>query len=512
MLERTGTLPPGSAGSDLAEPPARVSLAERGDLRHAPADALRWPISIWLLSVIALAATLLSLILDSQTRYHLGDSATFLLTAWPDSLPRSRSWLYGLFATDALGFAGDVSIIPKLQVALKAGAALLLAVAVMRRFGAPLVAGALLVLVILADPLSAWWARSIMADTLATAALCLTLAAAFWPGLPAPLRALAVFVSALLLFFLRNVHAVPVAMAGVFYAVVCWSGGRWVPSLARARREALAVAIPLVAAVGAFAALNAWILDLPRIALSHEPARFVLGAASPLLAGQEELIPLPPERMAILLPFERPLRNAHSFAPNGLAEQLLAEHGAAADGIGLRLARAALAAAPDRALLLWGRNWAEHLDPRKVWASHVQGRYSGAIAGGTPVRLEAVTLERLEALGVWQDPRDDWPSRDSPALRWLRLGGGVSALIIAWAATLALPLILATRLRRVPAAWLTAGLATALMGFLAATGNNYLSRYLIAALPPLLVLAALWMRPQPGCCRQAADAGARRPV
>lgn len=452
----------------------------------------------WPLLAITLLAALVSLIIDSQTRYHLGDSDTFLHTGWPRALPIDRPWLYGLFATDSIRLARDVSIIPKLQVAIAAGGALLLAMAMMRRFGAPLAAAATLAVVILAEPLSAWWARSVMSDTLATAALCTTIAAAIWPGLPAPLRALAVFGGAVLLFFLRSVHTVPLATAGALYPLVCWIAGRWLPALAAARREALAVGLALVAAVGTFAVVNTKVLGQPRIALNHESSRFLLGALVPLLAGQEHLIPLPAERIAALQPFDRSLRLVHTFAPTGIVEQLRAEHGAAAEAIGLRLAQDALRGAPGAAMLLWARNWADYLDPRVTWRYHIEGRWSGATPHSQPNRLSAGTMERLRALGAWQGPREEWPLLGSPALRWFRIGGGVSALLIAWAATLALPVVAATRLRQVPAAWLLAGTAAAMMGFMTATVNEYVSRYLVAMLPALLALGLLWrLAPRP---------------
>lgn len=456
------------------------------------------PPGLWPLLAVTLLAALVSLLIDSQTRYHLGDSDTFLHTSWPRALPIDRPWLYGLFATDSIRLARDVSIIPKLQVVIAAGGALLLGLALIRRFGAPVAAAATLVVVILAEPLSAWWARSVMSDTLATAALCATLAAALWPGVPAPLRGLAVFALAVLLFFLRSVHTVPLAAVGLFYPLVCWLGGRWLPALAAARREALAVGLALVAAVGTFAVVNTKVLGQPRIALNHESSRFLLGAVVPLLAGQEALIPLPPERIATLPPFTRELRLVHTFAPSGIAEQLAAQHGAAAEPIGLRLARDALLGAPGRALLLWGQNWADYLDPRLAWRYHIEGRWSGATPHSQPNRLSAGTMERLRALGVWQGLREEWPLLGSPALRWFRIGGGISALVIAWAATLALPVVATTRLRQVPAAWLLAGTAAAMMGFMAATVNEYVSRYLIAMLPALLALGVLWrLAPRP---------------
>jgi hypothetical protein len=137
--------------------------------------------------------------------------------------------------------------------------------------------------------------------------------------------------NALLLFFLRSVHTVPIAAAGAFYPLLCWVATRWLPPLAVARREALAVGLALVAAAGTFAVVNTKILGQPRVALNHESSRFLLGAVAPLLAGQEHLIPLPPERIATLSSFDRSLRLAHTFAPNGVVEQLRAEHGAAGD-------------------------------------------------------------------------------------------------------------------------------------------------------------------------------------
>jgi len=484
------------------------------------ASVARGTNGLWPLAAVVLAAVLASLMVDSQIRFHLGDSDTFLHTRWPDRLPHDRPWLYGLFSAHVLALARDASIIPKLQVLAAACGALVLGLALRRRFGASTPALAALVVAVIAEPLSAWWARSVMSDTLATSALCMTLAAAIWPRLPAPLRFLLVLAFALLTFFLRSVHVVPIAAAAAFYLLVCWIGGARLPQLAAARREALAVALGVFAATGLFADLNTRALGAGRLALNHESSRFLLGAVSPLLAGQEALIPLPPERMRLLPPFTREMRLVQTFAPNGLVEQLREHHGAAAEEISHQLARRAVLGAPWQALGLWAANWGDYLVPRSVIRAHLAGRWSGATPDSQPNRLSPGTLERLREFGIWQGPREEWPLLGSPALRWFRTMGGVTALLLAWSATLALPVVALTGLRRVPVAWLLAAVATASMGFLTATVNEYVSRYLIAAQPVLLALCVIaWgmrregllVRPLGGLTDRLAPALARGP-
>ncbi len=447
------------------------------------------------LLLVTLFAVLVSLVLDSQVRFHLGDSDTFLHTYWPDRLPPDRSWLYGLFVGRSAALFRDLSIIPKLQIATAAGGALLLAIALQRRLAVPTVLLCMMVVLAVFDPLAAWWARSIMSDSMASAMLCVLLAVSIWPGLSMPARVLIVFLCALSAFFLRSVHTVPFVAAAVFYLTVCWLGGCVLPSLASARREAFCVAFGIVAAVVSYAAANTSILRAPDFALNHQSARFLLGAVVPLLDGQEALIPLPAERLAQLPPLTREMRIAHTFAPEGIVEQLYAQYGAEAEVMAHQLVRRAIVGAPWQAIALWATTWAEYLAPRDVIRSHQEARYSGATSYNQPNRLSNDTMERLRELGIWQNPRDDWPQLQSMSLRWFRVMGGVSALVLAWGATLALPLVLLTRLRRVPAAWLMAAVAAATMGFMTATVNAYVSRYLIAIQMPLLALWAIGLGP-----------------
>lgn len=204
------------------------------------------------------------------------------------------------------------------------------------------------------------------------------------------------------------------------------------------------------------------------------------------------MIPLPAEAQAALPPLTRENRLWHTFGPTGLAESLAREHGPRAEAVGLALTRQAILASPFGLVRLTLANWADYLDPRKSWNYHIRGIFSGTVDVMQPSSLSSGALERMQSWGIWQGVRPDWPQLNSPALRWFRWGGGASAVLLAWAATLSLPLTMLTRLRAVPEAWFAAGLATAIMGLLAGTVNEYVSRYLIAVVPPLTVLVAAW--------------------
>jgi hypothetical protein len=444
------------------------------------------------ITLIITLAALFSITLDSQIRFHLGDSASFLFTSWSGWKPHDRPWLYGLLSSGLPRLVGDLSLLPKVQVLATAAAGLVLALAMQARGGVGVLPAAVIGILLVLEPLSFWWARAVMSDSLATALLALTLAAAIWPGVGPWSRFGLVVALATGTFFLRSVFVPPVVAGAIAYALACLLLGRWLPPLHAARRDASVVALAFVGGAAAFAWLNSHMLEQPRTALNHGSSRFLLSSVSPLFAGHEARLPLPAESRAALPPFDRSHRIHHAFVPNGLYEQLAAVHGAnGAEDLGRRLVGEALLLDPIRTVALVGTNWLEFLDPRHAWIYHRAARFSGAVPYNQPAELSAELIVRLEGLGVWQSVRPDLPSRPSPALWWFRWGGGVSAVVLAWGATLA-PLIVAlSPLRRRPEAWLMALVSLASMGFLAITVNAYVTRYLIAVVPPLACLLAL---------------------
>lgn len=449
------------------------------------------PLPFWPLAAWALLLALASQAIDSQPRFHLGDSWTYLTTAWRGPYYADRPWAYGVFSVLATAASRDIAFVARAQILAVAAVAVILALALHRAAGLRGWGAAALIAVLVFEPLSAWWARSFMPDSLAMAAMVVLLAAALWPGVPVWLRVAAVAAATPLLAFLRNVHAVPLLAVAVAYPATCWILARWVQGLRAGRADAAAVGLGLLLGVGGFAVLNSVALGADRVRLHHEPARFALGAVAPLLKGREAMIPLSPERLARLETLDRSRRIGHSFSPHGLYGLIMEEHGPQGERIGADLATRAMLADPLGMAALTLTNWSEYLNPGHVLAYHAAAYWSGAVPYHQPAALTPEQADRLRALGIWQGVREDWPALRSPALRWFRLGGGVSALILAWAATRSLPLVLLTGLRRLPQAWLMALLATAIMGFSAVTVNAHVSRYLIAALPPLLALAAL---------------------
>jgi hypothetical protein len=444
------------------------------------------------IALVVTLAAVFSITLDSQIRFHLGDSNSFLMTSWTGWKPHDRPWIYGLLSSALPRLVGDLSFLPKVQVLATAVAGLGLALAMQARSHVGPLPAALIPLLMVFEPLSFWWARAVMSDSLATALFTLTLAAAIWPNLPSPLRFSLVVAFAVATFFLRSVLVPPVVVGGATYALACLLLGRWFPPLQAACREAFVVALAFLAAAGMFAFLNSHLLQQPKVALNHGSSRFLLSSVSPLLAGREAELPLPAESKAHLPPLDRAHRIHQAFVSEGLYEQLAAVYGAeGAEEQGRRLVVQALLFDPLRTLGLAATNWTEFLDPRHAWAYHRAARFSGAVPYNQPAELPEALIGRLDQLAVWQSVRPDLPSRPSPALWWFRWGGGVSSLILAWGATLAPLLVAFTPLRRRPEAWLMALIPFASMGFLAVTVNAYVTRYLISVLPPLACLLAL---------------------
>ncbi len=446
-------------------------------------------------AVLAVGAFLLfaaSLLVDCVPRFHLGDSESYLWTSLKGWMPDDRSWIYGLFATLLIGTAKDLAVVPVwgafLSLATGFGFALFLA----RRYALGSLVTVVLALAYVANPLEFFWSRSIMADSMAVAAFVAFLALLFGVRRLGPLVVIALLPIAFLLIGLRVVYFLPLIVALLVAALIghlvgCRRGEPPGPRCVDARRSAAGFLI-LLAAYGAYSVVSTRMGNAPWVSANHASARFLLGALSPALAPEVKRLPLADGSR--LIPLTRENRLLHTFAHHGLVETFNRQAGSrlAAEPQYREALIIAIRENPSGVLRLVLQAWADYLDLPLLLQYHREGRFSGATDYMQPATLPDNVLQRLRALGVWQQVPADFPRIGSRALHWFKVGGGVWSWTLTVLASLGLVLALVFRAWRDPFLLVLLVFSFVYCLLVVVASNEVVTRYF---LPQTVVVMAL---------------------
>ncbi|MBL8298525.1 MAG: hypothetical protein JNN30_09280 [Rhodanobacteraceae bacterium] len=137
-----------------------------------PTTARTTPPHYWLLLALALAAVKLCLILiDPTQRFFLGDSESYLHSAFTGWIPPDRSFIYGLFVRATAIWPGTLTGLLAAQSLCGLLTALLCARIAIGDLGVDRRAAALLALLVAIEPAQLFYERMVMAESLGT--LCL---------------------------------------------------------------------------------------------------------------------------------------------------------------------------------------------------------------------------------------------------------------------------------------------------------------------------------------------------
>jgi len=443
---------------------------------------------------------MLSLGLDVVPRFALGDSGAYLGTEIGGYLPEDRSWLYGLMASRVIRLTRDLDTVAIGQILISWTSAVLLAHALMRYFRTAPWFGLLAVVALFANPLSFFWARFFMTDTLA-AAMFASLAALLLESRGAIVTLSGVFVLAFAVASLRSIYMPPLlaafgSVAALYLLRIIAAALRRGASTPAHRHAAIRYAL-LTATVGlatfSYAFVNSRVLGKPTISTNYAATRFMVSAWSPLMAPALAALDLPPHVTDHMVPLTYEARLATLFAPAGLVNRLSAHYGSfdAAAPAYKRLLHAAVFDSPLDFLALIARSWSDYVNPARVLLYHREMRLTGTNNRGTPDTLPPDLIARLQGWGIWQKIAPDLPQFPSFGARYCKYAGGYWVLLVSIHATLAGLLYLVLPLRNRTADVLALQLfAVAYIAMVAVTTNELVTRYLIPMDIPVLVTAA----------------------
>jgi hypothetical protein len=451
-----------------------------------------------LLALAAVAIRCAILALDHRPRFFLGDSESYLETAFGRWIPNDRSWIYGL-AINAL-FRLTRSLTSLFMLQSLASAVLCWTVAALSRLAGVRTWVAWLSLLVLSlDPLLLYYDRSIMTDAPAAAAVgvgvVLTVlgmrSGARWSWAASAIcLGAAIWLRTAVLPLVLWVPAFAVARGLMQVRGSIRLGGA-----RRAIREHLAGPALLAGLVSvcllACAIITGRVTRSPP-SLNPKAGYFLLGVVAPILE------PTDFRRLGVADPAallgnthhrERTLRNCQVFCPNELAGQLELAFGGdwrKVSRAGTVLARRSIQRDPIGFARLFAAQAEEYL-------SFSPYRRQFNVAFGMEPRL---TDRLVRSIGQKaDDPVDvDSPSRPSPVLSWLDRSLSWATLLC-WLALL-LPVAAIPVLLRVAGPWRGGMvlLATSIwitLGFLIALSPELVPRYLLPLTPLVVALAAL---------------------
>jgi hypothetical protein len=458
-----------------------------------------------LTDAFSLLVLLLALALDTVPRFALGDSESYLSTQLHGYLPDDRSWAYGLAAGLIIRVSQDLNAVAIVQIAVSWVSAMLLGSALASHFrlGPWFRMGVLLV--VFANPLSFYWTRAFMTDSLAAAAFG-ALVALLFAERGIVVTAAGVFILAVGICALRSVYLPPLLAAfGAVAALRLLCAARsW------RRRDAAAVALRhaagrytvlagtvLLSIIG-YAALNAKVLHRHELSTNYATTRFLVSAWSPLMEQPLAALGLPATVTDHMTPLTYDNRLGAAFLDDGIVERLRGFYGSyeAAAPAYRSLLRGAVFDRPLDFLALTARSWSDYINPDRVLLYHREMRLTGATSFGNPDTLPATLIARLQGWGIWQHLDPNMPQVTSLGLRYFALAGGYWALLVALHATLAVPIYFALpRRKRHDGVLVILLFAFAYMAMIAMTTNELVTRYLMPLDIPLLVtLGALFGR------------------
>jgi len=440
------------------------------------------------MAAIALAATcfLLSLIIDPVPRFHLEDSADFLLPGFS----RVRSWTYGTAISFLISATGRLASVPVAQIILTwcSFAAFLTAVTRATYLKCPLLF--VFLVVGCCEPLAYYWSHAIMADSVARAAFALVCAVLLMPLRPR-LRFALVFLAALVLISFRVVYFPALAAAAA--VAVAWQ-------IWRRRNDAVFRPVALAAILSAnlgYACANTLVTQSRVLSTNISDMDFLVGALSPLMGDELGNTPLTPAERSRLLPLVYENRLGNTFNPHGLVPLILS-HFSSIEKARLLMRQLVVDSVrrhPAGFVRLVLRQWGDYLNPVLVIRSQEAGRMSGAVAAFRNDRSVILPDSVVAVLRQWHvrpAANPDLPSQASPALTYLEEAGGVWSLVLAYYATFSLLFVAAMPARcRTPFLVFINSFAFLYLMSIAIGANELVSRYLLPLDVPLAYTIAV---------------------
>jgi hypothetical protein len=134
---------------------------------------------IVLVSIACLGLKAVLLILDSQVRFFMGDSATYLVSAIHASVPSDRSFTYPLLIHCTAGLTGSLSTLLILQALLGTGTATFVCAILRDVFHVRRKLAAMAALAVAAEPSQLFYERMVMTESASTFVLIASIAMAF---------------------------------------------------------------------------------------------------------------------------------------------------------------------------------------------------------------------------------------------------------------------------------------------------------------------------------------------
>jgi len=376
--------------------------------------------------LFAVAFRSVLLIIDPQPRFFLGDSESYLFTAWRHWIPNDRSWLYGLFINSLFVFTHSLTALIILQSLATAGMCAITATFCRTLEVSRHVSWIALVLLSI-DPMLLYYDRSILTECLGTVTI--------WLAIVFSLSA-----------FLRNSFLQSTVAVILFYAAIClrtallplviiiplvlflfachrsWSRLKIHPEGIKLTDFGRSILVPgiLIVFVPLGMAGYAWMTGLVTKSppsLNPKGGTFMIGVVAPILSP-EDFADLGVKEPAGLLKesnhTERYLRNWQVFAKQGIAKRLEneVEDWREVSRIGKIASRRAILRNPFGFIRLFMQEAKDYMD------ISVQRKFF-PIAFGLDRLLPESLVESLK-LKVREHVAADLPVRPSVVQRWLQ--------------------------------------------------------------------------------------------
>jgi hypothetical protein len=451
----------------------------------------------------SLALLMISLLLDLVPRFHLGDSGEFLVTEIGVYLSEGWSWVYGLIASFIIHVSGDLSTLAIMQILVAWASAILVARAIAQYFELGRLFTAFAVLVLFLNPLGFFWARAIMADTIAAGAFgCLVAILLSCRGILT--ASFGVFVLSAIICAIRSVYAIPLLFS--FGTVTLISMALFL-NKQRARdfgfirhpifKRYATFSLMVLLSTLSYASINRIVHGKAELSLNYQTHRFMVSAWSPAMKDSFAKLNLPEEVKQKVIPLEYKNRLQQAFVETGLVD-VLSNHIGGYQAA-LPVFRELLEDTVKKNLLglikLIATSWSDYINPERVLTYHRERRLTGTNNWGNPDILNDGLIYRLQNWGVWQHAYPELPQVNSLGLRYYATIGGYWALILAIHATIAPFIYLSLPLRSRCGDVLAVQLfAFAYMAMVACTSNELVTRYLIPLDIPLLVTLGAFLK------------------
>ena len=439
---------------------------------------------------------------DSMPMLFLGDSEAYLATAIWNLIPPDRSFVYGYVVLLAGVLPGSLRTLVALQAACSVASALLLAAVVLELAPARrALAAAIAVAWVALEPLSLFWERYVMAESVALPAFAATVLF----GLRYVSTGRFAWLAA------SDLAATAVMTLRLPYAAMAWLGALVLPVLASRRGQARAALGHAIASLALVAGLQAGYRGLFANLTGGDPALqradglFLVAAWAPLLEAKDFPDPALGESLLRLASVceigDRRTREQQRWRDGCLVQELLKatrdedEANAVAEAAARSVARHKPLAVARLAL----ESWTDFFDVEQLSTVMAWDRSSWDY----PVRIRVLLAERFgldgEAMPRLSTATNRWFLRSTPWLLLLAFSP-----VLAWGAA---ALRFLRRHRSAQAAWV-AIVASGLLSITVFTATSPIPRYL----HPLGWLAGAWFAEllDPGRPRGRRDTPATR--